>query len=548
MAAKAAYLPKNHYLYTMLFHPLTTGVQPPAAMNDPFDYVPHLLCRLAAAELQARLPQLMAAHPAERGKMFGVLVVERGHELGYLQAYSGQIEGGYPYGDDFVPPVYDYLSPTGYFRRHEADISALNRRIGALEGGLSAANRVGVIERLRQSALERWRERMATAKAERDRRKPSASDDELRAMIRQSQYQKAQLRRIRLRWNLVVEAVGRRAEAASALVKSLKQQRKEQSEALQEWLFSRFEMRNGRGEAMNIKDIFSRYDPLRPYLQPPGGTGECCEPKLLQYAYLHGLRPRCMAMFWWGDSPDGEVRRHLDYYPACQGKCRPVLQWMLRGVEVERMVKKEVAEGLKTVYDDEWIAVVCKPSGMLSVPGRAGEESVSAIVSRRYPAAMGPMMVHRLDMDTSGLMVIAKTLDVYRDLQRQFATHAIRKRYVALLESPLPSGKPRKGRIDLPLSKDIDDRPRQKVDRQHGKKAVTEYEMVAENRVVLVPHTGRTHQLRVHCAHPDGLGCPILGDNLYGHKGQRLHLHAERLEFVHPITKKAVAFAVPPDF
>lgn len=525
-------------------------------MNDPFDYSPHPLCLSAAAALQQMLPALMAVHPGERGKMFGVLVVEWRGALGYLQAYSGQIEGAYPYLDDFVPPVYDYLSPTGHFKCHERAISSMNVRIADLQQSLSQSrwqHAIPILELQRQRVLDAWRQRMAQAKAQRDARRPGADAKTLDEMTRESQFLKAEWRRIRRRWDLVLGEMARRVALHQQEIDRLKQRRKHESDKLQTWLFSQFVMRNGRGEARSLTDIFAHHDSSRPYLTPPAGTGECCEPKLLQYAYLHDMRPLNMAMFWWGESQAGEIRHHLQYYPACQGKCAPTLAWMLQGVEVAHAAPLQSAGQLETVYEDEHLVVVCKPAGMLSVPGRHGLPSVADTLRSRYPEATGPMMVHRLDRDTSGLLVVAKTQEAYVHLQRQFAAHTVRKRYVALLE-PLAApdadvaDRLSEGTICLPLSADVDDRPRQKVDYEQGKEAITRYEWVAPDMVYLYPLTGRTHQLRVHCAHASGLARPILGDPLYGHAADRLYLHAASLTFVHPATGSTMTFTRAPDF
>ena len=319
------------------------------------------------------------------------------------------------------------------------------------------------------------------------------------------------------------------------------------SQELQTWLFHQYQLLNARGEVKDLVDIWQEYynrpKLLRKYPLPPGGTGDCCAPKLLQYAYQQGLKPLCMAEFWWGGTTKTELRHHLNFYPACRGKCKPILTWMLQGLDVDpdpELIDLQQME-LPVVYEDEWLLVVNKPSGLLSVPGRIGQYSVETIMQQRYP---GCMVAHRLDMCTSGLLIVAKTQEVYRALQEQFVKHQVKKKYLAVLE-PLDTlgslGNPRKptqGHISLPLRPDPMNRPRQMVDIDHGKRAVTDYEFLSENVIALWPQTGRTHQLRIHCAHPDGLGRPIVGDELYGtkQKGQRLMLHAAELWFRHPVT------------
>ena len=336
---------------------------------------------------------------------------------------------------------------------------------------------------------------------------------------------------------------------------SQKEERRQRSQQLQLWLFDQYRFLNARGERRRLVDVWQDYHCSerirRKYPLPPGGTGDCCAPKLLQYAYQEGLKPLCMAEFWWGPSPKTEVRQHGQFYPACRGKCKPVLTWMLQGLDVDPN-PEEIAStpqlDITVVYEDDTLIVISKPSGLLSVPGRIGSYSVATILSQRYP---GTLLAHRLDMGTSGLMVAAKTRDAYRQLQQQFSDHTIRKTYVAQLDTSYSSPsapRPTKGTISLPLLCDPINRPRQVVDYERGKTAVTDYEFIGNGRVRLYPHTGRTHQLRMHCAHPDGLGCPIRGDELYGRPADRLYLHAERLELTHPATGERMTFEQPADF
>ena len=327
------------------------------------------------------------------------------------------------------------------------------------------------------------------------------------------------------------------------------------SQDLQLWLFHQYQLLNARGETKDLVDIWQNYYD-RPKLRekfplPPGGTGDCCAPKLLQYAYQQNLKPVCMAEFWWGQSTKEELRQHLNYYPACRGKCKPILTWMMEGLDVD--VNPETLGfphlEVKTIYEDDALLVVDKPSGLLSTPGRVEEYSVETIMRQRYPDSF---IAHRLDMWTSGLLIVAKSLEVYRSLQEQFVKHQVKKRYIAVLENLEILDRldvlEKKGTISLPLRPDPMNRPRQIVDHEHGKRAVTDYEFQNENIVALYPQTGRTHQLRIHCAHPEGLGRPIKGDELYGTKADRLYLHAEQIWFRHPITGEDMHFVSPPPF
>ena len=331
---------------------------------------------------------------------------------------------------------------------------------------------------------------------------------------------------------------------------------KEMSQALQLWLFRQYRMLNARGEEKDLVEIWQDYHSSprirEKYPLPPGGTGDCCAPKLLQYAYQHDLKPVCMAEFWWGPSPKSEVRHHGQFYPACSGKCKPVLAWMLQGLDVDPNpeVQGLLHQEPRIVWEDEVMVVVDKPSGMLSLPGKIGDDSVATWALKRWP---GAMLVHRLDMMTSGILLVAKTSDAYHHLQKQFEERTIKKKYLAVVE-----GVPQQehGIIDLPLSSDPLNRPYQMVDYAHGKRAITEYRALTRvtkepsrcyTLLALWPHTGRTHQLRMHCAHEQGLGCPIVGDELYGQKADRLYLQAQAITFVHPVTGKRMHFELKED-
>ena len=260
-----------------------------------------------------------------------------------------------------------------------------------------------------------------------------------------------------------------------------------------------------------------------------------------------------MAEFWWGPSPKSEVRYHGEFYPACRGKCKPVLTWMLQGLEVDPDPETSgfLHQGIEVIYEDETIAAVYKPSGMLSVPGKTDDYSVATWAKERWAASMLP---HRLDLMTSGIMLVAKTTEAYHHLQDQFAARTIKKKYLAVVEGEVQQAH---GVIDLPLSSDPMNRPCQIVDYEHGKRAITEYRVLDHQLspithhsitlLALYPHTGRTHQLRMHCAHQEGLGHPILGDELYGHKADRLYLQAESIAFVHPTTGKRLHLFCPQD-
>lgn len=518
----------------------------PRKFTYPFHYTPHPLCVTAAEEVQAYLAtQKQWEHELKQGKMFGVLVVRTATgDLGYLAAFSGILAGSnvHPY---FVPPVYDLLQPEGFFKTEEENISAINRKLKEWEEKKDYL----ALKRKLAAAVEEAEQTLASAKAglkaakeKRERRRSQHPDEaELAAMIRESQFQKAEYKRLEHDWKGRIVSLKEKTACFTKEIEALKAERKSRSAALQQKLFKQFRMLNSRGEIRDLCDIFAE----TVQKTPPAGAGECAAPKLLQYAYLHGLEPVTMAEFWWGASPKTDIRRHGYYYPACKGKCEPILRHMLQGLDVEDDPLQENMrpnDELEIVYEDEWLVAVNKPAGMLSVPGKGENYSVRHWAVNRYPEATGPMIVHRLDMATSGLLLIAKTKEVHQNLQAQFKSRTVKKRYIALLEGLIPDNK---GTISLPLCPDPLDRPRQMVSKEFGKPAVTDYQVLSRQanrtRIAFYPLTGRTHQLRVHAAHFLGLNCPIVGDSLYGKVSDRLYLHAECIEFRHPVTNQIVS-------
>ncbi|MCF2549738.1 RNA pseudouridine synthase [Bacteroides xylanisolvens] len=537
----------------------------PEKFTYPFHYTPHPLCVLAAEEVKAYIASRKEwQEELASGKMFGVLIVQTDNgitnneenQIGYLAAFSGNLDGKnlHPY---FVPPVYDLLQPEGFFKIEEEQISAINIRIRELENSSSYLNskeKWKIETEQAKAVLNQAKAELKMAKEAREIRRqssPELSEEEQASLIRESQYQKAEYKRLEKEWKKRLEELETEVRHFDIEIERLKTERKERSAALQRKLFEQFRMLNAQGE---VKDLYTIFEQTVQKV-PPAGAGECALPKLLQYAYLHQLKPLAMAEFWWGDSPKNEIRHHGYYYPSCKGKCEPILQHMLQGLEVDEnplLNPVHEEEELEIVFEDEWLLVVNKPAGMLSVPGKAEDrDSVYHRLKKKYPEATGPMIVHRLDMATSGLLLVAKTKEVHQDLQAQFANRSIKKRYVAVLDGIVLSE--RTGRIELPLCLNPLDRPRQIVSKEYGKEAITEYKIISESekiidesersineprkytRIVFYPLTGRTHQLRVHAAHPEGLGCPILGDELYGKKADRLYLHAEYIEFRHPI-------------
>lgn len=553
--------PKIHFFKQEVSH-----IALPEKFTYPFHYTPHPLCVMAAKEVKEYIASRKEwQEELTSGKMFGVLLVRNEREetddisaentkIGYLAAFSGNLAGTnlHPF---FVPPVYDLLQPEGFFRIEEEQISAINYRIKSLETDthyLRLKEKLLLETAQANKALNEAKAELKAAKEARELRRhssPTLTEEEVAELIRESQYQKAEYKRLERKWKERLSEIETAIDDFEKKKESLKTERKERSAALQQKLFEQFRMLNARGE---VKDLCTIFEQTVQKI-PPAGAGECALPKLLQYAYLHQLKPLAMAEFWWGDSPKNEVRHHGYYYPSCKGKCEPILKHMLHGLEVERNPLAEDVHkdtDLEIIFEDEWLVVVNKPAGMLSVPGK--EEEMDSVYQRlkvKYPEASGPMIVHRLDMATSGLLLVAKTKDVHQHLQAQFESRSIKKRYIALLDGRVTlneetrkeegTEKTATGRIKLPLSLNPLDRPRQMVDEELGKEAITEYRILKctdkYTRIAFYPLTGRTHQLRVHAAHSKGLNCPIIGDELYGKRADRLYLHAEYIEFRHPI-------------
>ena len=520
------------------------GIELPAEFTYPFHYSPHPLCRCAAEEVKHYIASRTEwQEELKAGKMFGVLVVEHEGVIGFLAAYSGNLAGRNDH-EYFVPAVYDMLRPDDFFKKEESEISAINRQIKSLEE--SEPLRLAK-EHLKQTQDEydsRMREiktRLAEGKALRNRQRAEGTHNE-QELILASQRENADAQREKRAMREQLEHATAQLHLLQTKIDELRQERQRRSAELQMRLFSQFRMLNARGEVRDLCELFAQ----TPQQVAPAGAGECAAPKLLQYAYQNRFRPIAMAEFWWGDSPKGEIRQHGTYYPACIGKCKPILEHMLIGLNVEPNPLMEITpQEPKILWEDEWLIAIDKPSGMLSVRGKSGVRSAEEWAKERYPEAM---IVHRLDQSTSGILVIAKNKAAHEALQQQFITRSIKKSYVALLNGILTR---QHGEIRLPLKLDYENRPRQMV-AEDGRPAHTKYEVESYTqeytRVRFYPITGRTHQLRVHSAHHDGLGTPIVGDDIYGTKNRRLMLHAETIEFRHPITDEIISIESKAEF
>ena len=536
------------------------GVPIDQPFDYPFYYTPTQLSRVAAEEVQELLRKEdglshnfgldLDKDGLIIGKMFGVLVVKNTEgNIGYLMAFSGKLAGK-NHHPNFVPPVFDMLKEDSFFRKEEEHLNEYNRQILALENDPTYLNLLKEKEQLSivsTNSLNALKEKIQVAKAKRKRIRQDLQstsstglEHTLDTLKKESITEQILIKTQRIFWKNRSDTLAKEIEKTTQQISSLKHARKNQSAALQQQLFDQYVFLNVKGEKKNIGELF-----LKTFSnKPPAGAGECAAPKLLQYAFLHGLQPITMAEFWWGQAPKSEIRVHGQYYPACRGKCGPILAHMLDGIEVaENPMLQNPAEGktLEIIYQDECLLLINKPAEFLAVPGIHIRDSVAERMKVQFPNASGPLVVHRLDMSTSGLMLIALKSEVYIDLQKQFIDRKIHKEYEALLEGNLSQDK---GEIHLPLRLDIDDRPRQLVCFKHGKSAQTHWEVIERKdnrtRVIFKPITGRTHQLRVHAAHSLGLNAPIVGDDLYGKTEKRLYLHASRIIFRHPMNSEII--------
>lgn len=544
-----------------------TNYDLPKQFTFPFYYEPHPLAKLAASELQQFLMTAWdrettdpsATKEMSSGKMFGVLVVrDRDNKLGYLTAYSGKLPTGKSPAR-FVPPIFDLFAPNSFFLAGERELNQINQDIENLQQNadfLLLKQEYAVEQQKAAQIIEAKKAQLRDLKAKRKLQRLEQAvlltaqeyliyNDDL---IKQSLRDKHDLNVLNDELALHLTVISDQIEALEYPINQLKELRKNQSNALQQRLFDQYNFLNACGELKNVVDVFKE----TALLQPPAAAGDCAAPRLLQYAYQNDLQPIALAEFWWGTAPKSEIRKHGYFYPACRGKCEPILSHMLQGLDVEDnplLVNPALGVSLEIIYEDDVMVVINKPAEFLSVPGIYIQDSVYQRMKERYPKATGPLIVHRLDMSTSGLLVLAKNKEAHQHLQSQFIKRTVKKRYAALLNGAVVNDE---GLIDLPLRVDLDDRPRQLVCYEYGKAAQTKYQVIERRETHTLIHfwpiTGRTHQLRVHAAHSLGLSCAIIGDDLYGQKSNRLYLHAESLELIHPVTLAKLHFEVASDF
>lgn len=541
-----------------------SGISLPEKFTFPFYYEPHELSKIAVKELQEYLEtQTDFEHNFGLqenqeglviGKMFGVLVCQdENGELGCLWGVSGKLADSNLH-DKFVPPVFDMLTQDSFFKQEEAILNQYNRKIEKLEQSqelIEAKESLKQTELNTKTDIQRQKQRIKDLKKERDDKRASFGNLSLHEieqlefeLSEESKKESILLKKMTKYWNYKVESEKLKVESLLSEIDNLKLERASKSSELQQKLFEQYKFLNISKETKSVGEIFDN--------NPPAGAGECAAPKLLHYAFQNNLKPIALAEFWWGQSPKSEVRKHKQFYPACQSKCKPILAHMLTGIEIdENPLLENPAEGkdIEIVFEDNYLTVINKPAEFLSVPGKNIQDSVYERVKNRYPQATGPLIVHRLDMSTSGLLLIAKSEEVYKNLQSQFIKRTVKKRYVALLDGIV---KQPEGSINLPLRVDLDNRPNQLVCYEYGKPAETHFKVIEiknkKTRIHFFPITGRTHQLRVHASHNLGLNCPIVGDDLYGTKADRLHLHAEEITFTHPISKEILTIFKEAEF
>jgi tRNA pseudouridine32 synthase/23S rRNA pseudouridine746 synthase len=539
----------------------------PSKFTFPFAYEPHPIAKYASENLMERIRKIldqdnMIVQPGDRGdigKMFGVLVVKSPlGVLGYLSAFSGKW-GEHYILNGFVPPIFDLSDPNGFYKKKEAEINLINQKISILESSdefISSSELLDQIKNRYEQRIHILKDEIKSAKKVRDKVREelriSKNDFDVAKISKDLELESIEynyrLKRLNKEKHSAIEAANHNIDQLTKPITELKELRREESAALQERLFECYSFVNCRKEHKNLIDIFG----VGNENIPPSGAGECAAPKLLQYAFLHDYVPITMAEFWYGNSPSSEIRKHGHYYPACNSKCKPILSHMLEGTDTDPNpmdIAPSMDKDLPILFEDEYIIVVDKPTEFLSVPGKTIKDSVFSRVIDLYPGISGPVIIHRLDMSTSGILVVAKNKYSHEFIQNQFITHKIKKKYIAVLDGILTH---EKGQISLPLRVDLEDRPRQMVCHTYGKNALTDWERVEiknhQTKVFFYPKTGRTHQLRVHAAHKDGLGIPIKGDDIYGTRSDRLYLHASNITFVHPGTRQIMEIEAPTPF
>jgi tRNA pseudouridine32 synthase/23S rRNA pseudouridine746 synthase len=547
--------------YFTSFSTAIKGIDLPKKFTFPFYYEPHRLAEIASAELQAYLRTENELNHSfgidtdnhEIGKMFGVLVVQNlDNELGYLSAFSGNIEGQSNF-KKFVPPIYDILAKESFFQKDNKELVALSEEINLIENEdnyLQLKESVFKNNQLANKIILDVKRELAKRKQLRNQFKKNSillSKEEHDVLKKESAHDKFYFKELVCYYENKFINQQEELNAIEVKLRNLKALRVKKSNALHQKIFDQYHFLNIDKKEKDLNSIFAALN-----TPAPAGTGDCAAPKLLQYAFLNNLKPIAMAEFWWGKSGNSAIRKHKNFYPSCKGKCEPILSHMLEGMELDEnplLLSLAKDKKIEILFEDDSMLVINKPTELLSVPGKNVSDSVFNRLKEKYPKSTDYLIVHRLDMSTSGIMLIAKTKKAHKFLQAQFINRTIKKKYIALLDGIIQENE---GEINLPLRVDLDDRPKQLVCIEHGRPSNTLWKVLErkdnKTRIEFTPTTGRTHQLRVHAAHKLGLNTAIVGDDLYGKKANRLHLHAAYIKFVHPLSKKVMEFLLQPQF
>lgn len=550
-------------------------IELPRKFTFPFYYEPHPLSKLAVKEIINYLKtQTDFEHnfglgnnykekisSISTGKMFGVLVVKnKKNEIGYISSVSGKLANTNTH-IKFVPPVHDMLAKNSYYLKEKKKLLKISSKLENLKNNIEyqelvAQNKldynmakVDILEKEKVLKINKQNRNIRRKKASNElpSEKYTLFEEKL---SKESLADKYFLKNVKRYWEHTLKPIRERILVFENQIRTLKEERKLKSIELQLYTLNQYEFLNEKKHKKKLAEIFSNLK--TPLDKLPAGSGECAAPKLLQYAFLHDLKPITMAEFWWGKSPNKEIRKHKHFYPACQGKCKPILTHMLSETEMDinpLLKNNAIGKKLEIIFEDNELIVVNKPTDFLSVPGIHIQDSVYTRIKQQFKNISGPIIVHRLDMATSGLLVLAKNKEAHKYLQAQFINKTIHKRYTALLDGIITENE---GTIMLPLRVDLDDRPRQLVCYEHGKPAKTNWKVIErkdnKTKIHFYPISGRTHQLRVHASHNLGLNTPIIGDDLYGKKADRLYLHSDTLTFLHPKTNKKMVFTKKSDF
>lgn len=496
---------------------------------------------LAEAIANSLMQQIEQNHLySQEGKMYGILLVELPNgEPRVIKAFSGLLNGN-SMVQGWVSPIPGREEVALLETQTLAKLEAIKQEIISLEK-LSEREEYKTLsaeytEQLQALSLHHYHSKLQR-QTQRQEFWQTLTDESLKIALEQlaaeSRLQGIERRNLKRRQNEILQPLQQIITSADQKIAELKQQRKQLSRQLQTEMHAAYRLTNFQGQSLSLQKLLPAGTPT--------GTGECCAPKLLHYAATHQLKPLAMAEFWWGNSTV-EDKIQGEFYGACLERCQPLMGFLLSGLKPNQV---------EIIYEDEWLIAVNKSSGLLSVPGRYFHNQDSVISRLRYLYHQEIIAGHRLDQDTSGILLIAKDAITYSQISKQFQKRQVSKVYEALLAGVLNI---QEGEINLPLWGNPDNRPYQEVNLAQGKPSLTRFRVMNREgnytRVEFVPITGRTHQLRVHAADKRGLGMSILGDKLYGDHQNigRLYLHARELRFQHPHVNKILHLQVKTPF